>query len=68
MKTITICNGILEYVEISESGDSTQPNMFGLTVGHSARTTNDDDEYIRISLDREQIKGLIKDLKYIIGE
>jgi hypothetical protein len=68
MKVITIYNSISEYAEISESGDLTQPNMFSLTVGHSAKTTNDEDEYIRMSLDRNQIKSLIKDLKYIIGE
>lgn len=68
MKTITIYNGISDYIEISESEDLTQPNMFSLTVGHSARTTNDEDEYIRMPLDRDQIKGLIKDLNYIIGD
>ena len=68
MKTITIYNEISDYIEISESGDLTLPNMFSLTVGHSAKTTNDDDEILIIPLDRDQIKGLIKDLKYIIGE
>ena len=68
MKTITIYNGISDYVEISESGDATQPNMFSLTVGILGDSSGIDDEIIGISLDRDEIKSLIKDLKYIIGE
>ena len=68
MKTITIYNGISDYVEISESGDLTQPNMFSLTVGILGDSSGIDDEIIGISLDRDKIKSFIKDLKYIIGE
>lgn len=68
MKAIKIYNGISDYVEISESGDLTQPNMFSITVCISANTSDIDDEIIGISLDRDQIKSFIRDLKYIIGE
>ena len=68
MKTITNYNGISDYIEISESGDLTQPNMFSITVGISGDNSGADDEIIGISLDRDQIKSLIRDLRYIIGE
>ena len=67
MKTIKNYNGISDYIEISESGDLTEPNMFSITVCISGNASIDD-EILMISLDKNQIKGLIKDLKYIIGE
>ena len=65
MKSIKYYNKIADYIEIERETDTESSDTFDITVGN--KTPNEEPEQTTITLKKHEIKRLVRDLIYIMG-